>query len=52
LQADLLQKPIFKRSGRVPTSFFFEKPNETRSFLRSSFQSCVLKHAGEFFCST
>jgi len=28
-------KPIglFKRGGRVPKSFFFEKPNETMSFF-------------------
>jgi len=44
-------KPIglFKRGGRVPTSFFFEKPNETMSFFRSGFQSTLLKHAGEVF---
>jgi len=35
------------KSGRVPTSFFFEKPNKTRSFLRNSFQSSLLKHIGE-----
>jgi len=46
-------KPIglFKRGGRVPKSFFFEKPNGTTSFLRSVFQSTLLKHVGEFFCS-
>ena len=48
-------KPIgsFKRGGRVPKSFFFEKPNKTMSFFRSAFQSTLLKHAGEvfFFCS-
>jgi len=44
-------KPIglFIRSGRVPKSFFFEKPNETMSFFRSAFQSTLLKHVGEFF---
>jgi len=44
-------KPIglFKRSGRVPKSFFFEKPNETMSFFRSTFQSTLLKHTGEVF---
>jgi len=44
-------KPIglFKIGGRVPKSFFFEKPNETMSFFRSAFQSTMLKHAGEFF---
>jgi len=44
-------KPIglFKRGGRVPKSFFFEKPNETISFFRSAFQSTLLKHDGEFF---
>jgi len=42
-------KPIgfFKRGGRVPKSFFFEKPNKTMSFFRSAFQSTLLKHAGE-----
>jgi len=42
-------KPIglFKRGGRVPKSFFFEKPNETMSFFRSAFQSTLLKHVGE-----
>ena len=30
---------------------FFEKPNETMSFLRSAFQSTLLKHVGEVFCS-
>jgi len=44
-------KPIglFKRGGRVPKSFFFEKPNKTMSFFRSAFQSTLLKHAGEVF---
>jgi len=44
-------KPIglFKRGGRVPKSFFFEKPNETMSSFRSSFQSTLLQHAGEVF---
>jgi len=44
-------KPIglFKRGGRVPKSFFFEKPNKTTSFLRSVFQSTLLKHAREVF---
>jgi len=44
-------KPIglFKRGGRVPKSFFFEKQNKTMSFLRSDFQSTLLKHAGELF---
>ena len=28
-------------------SFSFEKPNKTSFFLRSSFQSSLLKHAGE-----
>jgi len=49
-----VMKPIglFKRGGRVPKSFFFEKPNETMSFFRSAFQSTLLKHDGEvFFCS-
>ena len=42
-------KPIglFKRGGRVPKSFFFEKPNETMSFFRGAFQSTLLKHADE-----
>jgi len=44
-------KPIglFKSGGRVPKSFFFEKPNKTMSFFRSTFQSTLLKHAGEVF---
>jgi len=44
-------KPIglFRRGGRVPKSFFFEKPNKTMSFFRSAFQSTLLKHAGEDF---
>jgi len=44
-------KPIdlFKIGGRVPKSFFFEKPNKTMSFFRSVFQSTLLKHAGEVF---
>jgi len=33
----------------VPKRFFFEKPNEIMSFLRSAFQSTLLKHAGEVF---
>jgi len=40
---------LFKRGGRVPKSFFLEKPNETMSFFRSAFQSTLLKHAGDFF---
>jgi len=44
-------KPIglFRRSGRGPKSFFFEKPNKTMSFFQSAFQSTLLKHAGEVF---
>jgi len=44
-------KPIglFKGGGRVPTSFFFEKPIKTMSFFRSAFQSTLLKYAGEAF---
>jgi len=44
---------LFEKSGRVPKSFFFEKLNETLSFLRSAFQSTLLKHAGEvlLFCA-
>jgi len=44
-------KPIglFKRGGKVPKSFFFEKPNKTMSFFRSAVQSTLLKHAGEVF---
>ena len=44
-------KPVglFKRVGRVPKSFFFEKPNKTMSFFRSAFQSTLTKHAGEVF---
>ena len=40
---------LFKRGGGVPKSFCFEKPNKTMSFLRSAFQSTLLKHAGEVF---
>ena len=40
---------LFKRGGRVPISFFFEKPNETISSFRSAFQSTLLQHAGEVF---
>ena len=44
-------KPIglFKRGGRMPKSFFFEKSNKTMSFFRNAFQSTLLKHAGEVF---
>ena len=44
-------KPIglSKRAGRVPKSFFFEKPNKTMSSFRSAFQSTLLKHTGELF---
>jgi len=44
-------KPVglFKKGRRVPKSFFFEKPNKTMSFIGSSFQSTLLKHAGEVF---
>ena len=44
-------KPIglFKRGGRVPKTFFFEKPDETMSLFRSAIQSTLLKHAGEVF---
>jgi len=44
-------KPIgfFKRGERVPKSFFLENPNRPMSFLRSAFQSTLLKHVGEFF---
>jgi len=40
---------FFKRGGRVPKSYFFEKPNKTMVFFRSAFQSTLLKHAGEIF---
>ena len=40
---------LFKRGGRVPKSFFFEKPNETTSSFRSAFQSTLLQHASEVF---
>jgi len=40
---------LFKRGGRVPKSFFFEKPNETMSFFRNASPSTLLKHAGEVF---
>jgi len=38
-----VMKPIglFKTGGRVPKSFFFEKPNETIYFFRSAFQSTL-----------
>jgi len=39
---------LFKRDGRVPKSFFFEKPNKTMSFFRSAFQSALWKHAEAF----
>jgi len=44
-------KPIglFKGGGKVPESFFFEKPNKTMSFFGSAFQSTLLKRAGEVF---
>jgi len=44
-------KPIglFKRGGRVPKSFFFERPKKTMSFYQSAFQSTLLKHVGEAF---
>jgi len=46
-----VMKPIglIKRGGRVPKSFFFEKPNKTMSCFRSAFQSTLLKHADEVF---
>jgi len=40
---------LFERGGGVPKSIFFEKTNKTMSFLRSVFQSTLLKHAGEVF---
>jgi len=40
---------LLKRGGRVPKRFFFEKPNRIMSFLRSAFQSTLLKHAEVFF---
>jgi len=40
---------LFERGGGVPKSIFFEKTNKTMSFLRSAFQSTLLKHAGEVF---
>jgi len=51
-------KPIglFKRGGRVPNSFFFEKPNETM-FFRSAFHAdflgsiIPLNSLEEKFCS-
>ena len=44
-------KPIdlFKRGGRVPKTFFFEKPNETMSLFRSPFKGTLLNHAVEAF---
>jgi len=32
---------LFKRAGKVPNSFFFEKPNKTMSYFRSAFQSTL-----------
>jgi len=40
---------LFKRGGRLPNRFFFEKQNKTMPFFRSVFQSTLLKHAGEGF---
>jgi len=40
---------LFEKGGRVPKSFFIEKLNKTMSFLRSAFQSTLLKHDGEAF---
>jgi len=44
-------KPIgsFKKGGRVPKSFFFEKPNEAIYFFGSDFQITLLKRHGEVF---
>ena len=42
---------LLKRGGRVPKSFYFEKPKKNMSFFRNTFQSALLKHAGEAFCS-
>jgi len=39
---------LFKRGGRVPKSFSFEKPNKTLSLFRSAFQRTLLKHAELF----
>ena len=46
-------KPIrlFKRGGRVPKSFYFEKPNKMMFFLRNAFQSTLLNMLVNFFCS-
>jgi len=30
---------LFKRGGRVPKSFFFEKPNETMFFFEVLFEA-------------
>jgi len=40
---------LVKRGGRVPKSFFYEKPNKTMTFFRNACQSTLLKHAGEDF---
>ena len=44
-------KPIglFRRGGRVPKSFFFEKPNETMSSFRSVFKALCYNTLVKFF---
>ena len=44
-------KPIrlFRRGGRVPKSFCFEKPNKTMACFRNAFKSTLLKYADEVF---
>ena len=44
-------KPIglFKRGGRVPKSFFFEKPNGTVFFAKCFSKHSVKKHVGEVY---
>ena len=44
-------KPIglFKRGGRVPKSFFFEKPNETMSFFEVLFKALCYNTLVKFF---
>jgi len=46
-----VMKPIglFRRGGRVPKSFFFEKPNETMSSFRSVFKALCYNTLVKFF---
>jgi len=48
-----VMKPIglFKRGGRVPKSFFFEKPNKTMSFFEVLFKALCQNTLLKFFYS-